>query len=44
MNSKTQCPGCGGGGLVPTVGCKCNGNTHTCAPAICNVCGGTGRR
>jgi hypothetical protein len=41
MNSKDRCPGCGGG-LVPAAGCTCEGSTHTCIPAICNVCGGTG--
>ncbi len=42
MNSKDQCPE-SGGGLVPAVGCTCDGNTHTCMPAICAACGGTGR-
>jgi len=42
MNSKDRCPGCGGGGLVPAAECTCEGSTHTCIPAICNVCGGTG--
>ncbi len=33
---------CGGGGLVPALGCTCDGNEHTCIPAICTVCHGSG--
>ena len=43
MNSKDRCPECRGGGLVPAIGCSCGGNTHTCTPALCTVCGGAGR-
>jgi len=43
MNSKDRCETCDGGGLVPAKGCTCNGNTHTCRPAVCPVCHGTGR-
>ncbi len=42
MNSKDHCPACGGGGLVPAPGCTCDGNAHTCVPAICTVCHGSG--
>jgi len=44
MNIKDRCPECSGGGLVPAMGCTCDGNTRTCMPTICNVCSGTGRR
>ncbi len=37
------CPGCGGGGAVPAVGCACTGPGHTCTPRTCPACGGTGR-
>jgi hypothetical protein len=43
MNSKDSCPECSGGGLVPALGCTCDENAHTCTPAICSVCDGTGR-
>jgi len=42
MNSKDRCGTCGGSGLVPAKGCTCNGNAHTCIPAVCPVCHGTG--
>ena len=42
MNSNNSCTTCSGGGLVPARGCTCDGNTHTCTPAICHVYGGTG--
>jgi hypothetical protein len=38
-----QCLDCGGGGLVPDLGCSCDGNARTCSPAICAACDGTGR-
>jgi hypothetical protein len=37
-----QCPLCRGGGLVPALGCTYEGNVHTCTPAICSACDGTG--
>jgi len=43
MNSKDRCGTCGGSGLVPAKGCTCTGNAHTCIPAVCPVCHGTGR-
>ncbi len=43
MNSNTQCPACHGGGLVPARGCACNGSAHTCLPASCTMCDGSGR-
>ncbi len=42
MNSKEWCETCGGGGLVAALGCTCTGNAHTCLPAICPVCMGSG--
>jgi hypothetical protein len=38
-----QCAGRRGGGLVPPLGCSCDGNAHTCTPVICPACDGTGR-
>jgi hypothetical protein len=35
MNRTDHCPACSGGGLVPALGCTCDGNPHTCSPAIC---------
>jgi len=43
MNRTDQCPECSGGGLVPPRGCTYGGNVHTCTPAICGRCGGSGR-
>src|SRR5258708_27486939 len=40
----SKCPKCKGGGLVPALGCTCNGTAHTCTPVICDACGGTGQR
>jgi hypothetical protein len=42
MNRTDRCPGCSGGGLVPALGCTCDGKAHTCTPAICTVCMGSG--
>ncbi len=42
MNHKDHCSGCSGGGLVPALGCACDGNGHTCTPLICAICDGTG--
>jgi hypothetical protein len=42
MNRRDQCPACEGGGLVPARGCTCNENAHTCIPAICAMCMGSG--
>ena len=42
MNSKDRCAECSGGGLVPPPECACAGNTHTCTPVICTVCGDSG--
>jgi hypothetical protein len=30
MNRSDHCPACRGGGLVPALGCTCDGNAHTC--------------
>ena len=43
MNRMDHCLACQGGGLVPALGCTCDGNAHTCMPVICTVCGGSGR-
>ena len=43
MNRSDRCPECNGGGLVPPLGCTCDENAHTCMPAICTVCCGSGR-
>ncbi len=42
MNRKDRCPECSGGGLMPALGCTCDGNAHICIPAVCTVCHGTG--
>jgi hypothetical protein len=42
MNRTDRCPGCSGGGLVPALECTCDGKAHTCTPAICTVCMGSG--
>jgi hypothetical protein len=42
MKRSDRCPECSGGGLVPALGCTCDGNAHTCPPAICRACGGSG--
>jgi len=36
------CPACRGGGLVPSPGCSCNSDMHTCMPVICTLCCGSG--
>ena len=36
MNRTDQCPA-RQGGLVPALGCTCDGNAHTCAPRICTM-------
>jgi len=41
MNSKDRCGMCEGG-VVPALRCACNGNVHTCLPATCAVCIGSG--
>ena len=33
MNRADRCPECSGGGLVPALGCTCDGNARTCMPA-----------
>jgi hypothetical protein len=43
MNRKANCQDCKGGGLVPGPGCTCAGNAHSCTPAICLTCHGTGQ-
>ena len=43
MNRSDRCPECNGDGLVPPLGCTYDGNAHTYMPAICAVCGGSGR-
>jgi hypothetical protein len=42
MNGNDQCTACGGGGLVPGPECTCCTSAHTCTPAICTACDGTG--
>jgi hypothetical protein len=42
MNRTDHCPACQGGGLVPAPGCTCDGNAHTCMPAVCTTCMGSG--
>jgi hypothetical protein len=42
MTRATHCQTCQGGGLVPSPGCTCPGNAHTCIPVICPVCMGSG--
>ena len=39
---RVPCLACSGGGLVPAPGCTCGGSAHTCIPAICTVCMGSG--
>jgi hypothetical protein len=40
MNRTNWCSACGG--LMPALGCTCDGKAHTCTPAICTVCMGSG--
>jgi hypothetical protein len=34
MSAKDRCAECHGGGLVPALGCTCDGNAHTCDLAM----------
>ncbi|HEY1818919.1 MAG TPA: hypothetical protein VGG83_03245 [Trebonia sp.] len=40
--SAARCSRCGGGGLIPASNCQCRGSRHTCSPATCPACHGSG--